>query len=47
MKSFIDVNDFLFAAQLHNFWSKLVIYAVLLGFTDEETDEAKADSDYW
>ncbi len=47
MKSFIETNDLLFGAQLRNFWTKLVLYAVLLGFTSDETDEAKADSDFW
>ena len=47
MKSFIETNDYLFGAQLRNFWNKLLIHALLLGFTVEETDEAKADSDFW
>ena len=47
MKTFIETNDFLFGAQLYNFQEKLPAHAGLLGFTDDEVNEAKADSLYW
>ncbi len=47
VKSFIETNDFVFATQLHNFHEKLLDHGTLLGFTEDEINEAKADSDYW
>lgn len=47
MKTFIEDNDFIFGAQLINFYEKLSVHAGLLGFTQEEVNEAKADSEYW
>jgi len=46
-KSFIQATDALFAAQLRNFYIKLVSYDTLLGFIPEELDEAKNDSLFW
>ncbi len=46
-KNFIEVTDFLFGAQLRNFYIKLISYATLLGFTPEELTEAKNDSIFW
>ncbi|MEC4048259.1 hypothetical protein OX284_002360 [Flavobacterium sp. SUN046] len=47
MKTFIEDNDFLFGVQLSNFHEKLEVNAELLGFTEDEINEAKADSEYW
>jgi hypothetical protein len=46
-KSFIQVTDALFGAQLRNFYTKLLIYATLLGFSTDELDSIKRDSDLW
>ena len=46
-KSFIKVNDTLFGVQLRNFYNKLINYAPLLGFTQEELDSIKKDCSAW
>jgi len=46
-RGFVETNDDAFDAQLHNFSIKLPNYKILLGFTDEELDEAKNDSLFW
>ena len=46
-KSFIESNDILFGAQLRNFYNKLLIYAISLGFIVRELDALKKDCDAW